>query len=461
MSSLAYGVSQGGLSIAKLCNVRAFGHSYAGGAGATRQGTTDMFPRVERTIDPTRYTMSHEGFGGYATAIGTNQLAPLAAVHVDAYLDPTKYNVHLYIETINSVSWYMNSLGQTAAQAGPNVLADMLAYFAARRAAGWDKLIAFAFFHPAGQTGYAAIDYVNTGLFAAKASGLIDDVVDMSLDARIPANSADTIHPNDFGYQLIADLTLPVLQRVYEKLPGVPGHIFSPAEVGQLLWWFEADTSTVTRDSDNNVSVLSDKSGWGFDLLASSAARPHWNASNPNDWRRKPTIDASSHVMTSGVNLDLSFTKQIYIIHLYSAGSGLMVEFGSNAGLVADAFALYHASAATGPEINAKGNAGTSYARANNPDMPRMISFSIDNTGPTPQCGVTNEGVVMPGLAVSNAGNSNFFGSARRLSFFGREGGAGPFSVMSLGASIAFSQIPTAAQLSKVFAYFKAKWPHY
>ena len=93
MSGIQYGVSRGEVPPYPKLNVRGYGHSIAVGASASRVGTTNFYARLQNTLDPARYTMSYTGHGSYSTY----SLLPLVAADVDAFLDPDKINLFLYM----------------------------------------------------------------------------------------------------------------------------------------------------------------------------------------------------------------------------------------------------------------------------------------------------------------------------------------------------------------------------
>lgn len=466
MSSLRIDVSRGGLPPFPLANIRGYGHSIAFGGNATRVGVTNFYSRIATLLDPTRFTLSYVGHPSQYTL----QMLPQAAADVDAFYVPGKINIFMYMEVINSVSYYMATLGQSAATAATNALADHMAMFAGRKAAGYQVCIAYTMYQPFGFSAQnmACVDLINAGLRAAVGGGVIDAVIDIAAtaDPRFtitgpPGTSlvvADNTHPNDFGHQCIADDSMASIYAQY-TLRGGPSHLFTPNDLTQLLFWYEADTTSATFDTSNNVSLLKDKGSWLFDMSASGAARPKWNANNAL-YGGKPTIDAFNSCMTTALNVDLTYTKTFQIILLYQCTNTgtIMFEHSSSYSTHSDAFLFQYHNVSTGPEITTSGNVGNSIVRTTGPTNVRSVSFIVDNTVSTNQCVILDELAVASGTFPIDAPNTNL-GGLYPMNIFARNGVIAP-STMSLAAALCFSRKLSTPELTLILNYLQAKWPH-
>lgn len=207
-----------------LSEVFGTGNSVAAGIGAST-GSLSMYPRTFAALDaasPNIYTDNYNGHPGYTV----DDLAPLAASEVDSNIVAGKLNICLMLEVINTIGHYVGTLGQDGTTAGNNALADHLAYYAARKAAGWDVVIAYCVWVPfdsqSDPNRVTAYGIVNAGLAAAVGGGSIDAVVRLDQDSRLVPTSlspttyfADGTHPSDAGHQVIADLTAPVIEAKY------------------------------------------------------------------------------------------------------------------------------------------------------------------------------------------------------------------------------------------------------
>lgn len=464
MSSMRLDVARGGLPPFIPANIRGYGHSIAAGGNATRIGTTDFYPRTRSNLDPALYTLTYVGHPGQWTA----QMLPQAAADVDAFYDPNKINIFLYIEVINSVSHYMVDLGMTATAAAPLIIADHLSMFSGRKTTGFQICLAYTMYHPFGFNAQQmlCVDLINQGLRDAVGGGVLDGIIDIAVDSRFavtgpPGTSLtvdDNTHPTDFGHQIMADIGTPIIQAKYEALGGV-AHPYLPSSIGQLLWWYEADPAFVTFDGSNRISLVKDRSGWVYDLSAAGAARPTWNSSNIL-YGSKPTIDTVNNCMTTALNVNMSFTKSFEVVWLFQCtnANAIIMELSSNSSSFADTFLAQFHNATTGPEITTYGNVTNSIARATGPTTVKMVSFSVDNTVSTNQCNLLSEGATAPGITHIDAPNTNFFGN-RPLNLFARNGVVAG-GTMSTGICIAFSKILSPTERAGLLAYAMAKWPH-
>lgn len=461
MSSLRLDVSRGGGGSPR-CNIRGYGHSIAQGFNATRMGVTDMYPRLFSYLDPVQYTGTYTGHSGN----WTYEMLGLASGDVDPFIDTTAVNIFLYIEVINSVSFYFSVGfgGSVPSVIATQVIKDHRAMFLGRRAAGFQYVVAYTMYAIYGNSSlfYQALALVNQGLRDMQTEGVIDVIVDLATDPRFavtgPAGTvpyvADGIHPTDAGHQVIADLTLPVVRALYEGATGNT-HVFRPTDIGNCLWWYEADVSWLVKDGSNNVSTLKDRSSWVFDLTAAGALRPVYNPSNAA-FGNQPTIDAVSATMGTALSLNPSFAQTLQVINLYKCTSSntIVCEYSANAPTHTDAFQITSGP----PTINATGNVGLSRAIASAVTVPQSISFILDNTVSTSQCNILVEALTAPGISRLDAPNTNVLGTYP-LFMFGRSGGSLP-STMSLAASLAFYKKLSVPELASVLNYLKGKWPH-
>lgn len=440
------------------CNVRGYGHSIAEGYNATRMTVTSFYPRLFSYLDPAQYTCSFKGHSGN----WTGEMLGQATDDVAAYVDPNAVNVFLYLEVVNSMNHYIG-IGMSTAAAATQAIADHRAMFALARAAGYQGIGSYTFYHPDGYGANAlqCIDLINTGLRAMLADGTIDFLIELATAPEFQVTGAgsttmsgDGLHPNDNGHQCMADRTLAPLRAFYEGQTAAT-HTFLPTDVGNCLWWYEADAAWLVKDGSNNVSTLKDRSSWAFDLTAAGALRPVYVPSNAA-FGNQPTVNGLASTMTSALSVDLTFTKTVHIVNLYTCASSntVVCELSTNSASQTTAFRVQ----SNPPGIFAPGNVGLSQATATAPGAAKSVSFVLDNTVSTAQCNLLVEAVTAPGIARVDAPNTNAFGSFT-LSLFGRAGGALP-SNMSLAASIAFSRKLTGPELAQVLAYLTAKWPH-
>lgn len=441
-----------------LAKVRGYGHSIAAGFNATRQGVTDMYPRLFSYLDPAIYSCSFAGHSGN----WTGEMLGQARDDVDLFVDPTKINIFLYIEVVNSVNHYIG-VGYTTAAAATQAIADHRAMFQRARDAGYRIIGSYTFYHPDGYGSNAiqCIDLINQGLRDMLTDKTIDFLVDLQVHPEFQVTgtgsttiSSDGLHPSDNGHQRIADLTLGPMRAAYERESGL-SHVFRPTDIGQCIWWYEADAAYLTKDGSNNVSQMKDRSSWAFDINAAGALRPVYNASNAA-FGNRPTVDGLASTMTSALSLDLTFTKKAHIINLYTCASSntIVCELSTNSASQTTAFRVQ----SNPPGIFVPGNVGLSQATATAPGAAKSISFTLDNTISSAQCDMLVEAVAAPGIARVDAPNTNALGSFT-LSLFGRSGGSLP-SNMSLAASLAFSRKLTGPELAQVLSYLSAKWPH-
>jgi len=449
-----------------MANVQAYGHSIAAGGAATRVGTTDFYARLKNTLDPRYFSMRYLGHPSQYTA----QILPQAAADIDAFVDPTKINIFIYIEVINSVSHYMAGLGQDTATAAANAIVDHMLMFSLRKAAGFQKCIAYTMYHPFGFDGpqNACVDLINAALRAAVGGGIIDAVVDIAATAEPrftvtgpPGTSltvSDNTHPTDYGHAIMADRGRPVIQAIYESAGG-PLHSYTPLSNGDLLAWYEAAPANVTQDVSQKVSLWKDLSSWGYDLSAAGALRPTFNAAN-GLYGSRPTVDAASNCMTTALNVDLSYTRNFEIVMLFTCSSTatIMGEFSSLYSSFTDSWIMQYHNNSTGPEITAIGNVGPSVCRAPTPTTVKAVSLIVDNTLSSGQARILSEGVLVPSIVQIDGPNTNRFG-LRTLNLFARAAGIAP-STMSCAAFLMFSRILTTPERTALLAYLMAAWPH-
>lgn len=463
MSSLRIDVSRGATPPFPLANIRGYGHSIAFGGNASRIGTTDFYARIRRALDPTQYFLSYTGHPSQWTA----QMLPQAAADVDAFVVGGKVNIFLYMEVINSVSHYMVDLGMNSSDAAVAAIADHATMFTARRAAGYDICIAYTMYHPFGfnASQNTCCDLINAGLRAMVGTTL-DAVIDVAVDPRFaitgpPGTSltvADNTHPNDHGHQVIADLSLPVIYPIYDHAGG-PTHVYSPNDISELIWWYEADINNVTFDISNKISLIKDKGTWLYDLSGTGAQRPTWNAGN-SLYSGAPSIDAASNCMTTALNVDLTFTKTFQIVWLFKCTNTgpIMMEHSSNAGAHTDAWLLQYINNSTGSEMTDFGNVSNSVCRTTGPTTARVMSFIVDNTITTGQINILDELVNAAGRLQIDAPNTNLWGTYP-LNLFARNTTISPGTI-SMAACFCFSRKLTTPELTTLIAYITAKWPH-
>lgn len=463
MSSLRNDISRGALPPYLPANVRGYGHSIAFGGAATRIGVTNFFPRLFHDLN-SDYVCSYTGHPSQWTA----QMLPQAAADVDAFVVANKVNIFMYMEVINSVSHYMADLGQNKATAAVNAIADHLTMFTARKAAGYQICIAYTMYHPFGFNSDQndCCDLINQGLRNMVGHGILDAVIDLAIDPRFaitgpPGTSltiADNTHPTDFGHQVIADLSRPVLQNLFHAT-GAPLPVWSPNDLGQVVWWYEADPSWVVFDVSNKISQLTDRTSWLFHLTAAGANRPTWNTGNVL-WGGMPSIDAASNVMSTALTVDMSYTKSFEIVHAFrcTTTGGIMAEFSASSGGFADTWLMQWAAVLTGPHMTTFGNVGNSILRSTGPTTPSTISFTVNNNVSVHQCDGFSEGTTVPGAFYIDAPNTNLFGN-RTLYMFARSGPIAP-STMTMAISICFSRVLTGPERTLLLAYIQAKWPH-
>lgn len=459
MSTLRNNASKGVPVTPPKANVRGYGHSIAAGFNATRQGVTDMYPRLFSYLDPAQYTCSYMGHSGN----WTGEMLGQAWGDVAVFADPNAINIFLYMEVVNSVNHYIG-VGYTTAAAATMAIADHRAMFLLARRAGFSIVGSYTFWHPDGYGSNAlqCIDLINQGLRDMLADGTLTFLVDLAVDPMFavtgpgsPTISSDGLHPSDNGHQCIADRTLAPMRAAYEAMVGNT-HSFLPTDVGNCIWWYEADAAYLTKDGSNNVSQMKDRSSWAFDINAAGALRPVYNASNAA-FGNQPTVNGLASTMTTTLTLDLSTTKTVQVINLYTCASSntIVCELSTNSASQTTAFRVQ----SNPPGVFAPGNVGLSQATATAPGAAKSVSFIIDNTVSVAQCDMLVEGITAPGIVRVDAPNTNLFGAAFTLSLFGRSGGALP-SNMALAASIAFSRKLTGPELVQVLAYLQAKWPH-
>lgn len=445
----------------KHVNIRGFGHSFVAGEGAYPE--PGFMDRMERSLDSSWYTMSHLGHPGYRT----DQLLPLAPAEVDAYLVVGKINIFIYMEIVNSIAFWLPTLG-----VGPTIthlLATHLQMALERKVAGWDYVILYTNYPGATYTDDAktVLAGVNAGLKAMVGGGIVDAVVDLAADPRFQVpiglpSVVDGLHPSPYGHACLSDISLPVLYRAAEIRYRAPQHQWSPLDIGEVMFWYEADAAYLTKDGSNNVSELQDRSPWRYHLGASGALRPVYNPAHVA-FSGKPTVDGAASCMTSTRVVDVTYTKKVYLVMLYRATTSgtILSELSANSTSNALTWRLVSTSVgAGGPEVDDNGNVGTSYARSPLPTSPQVksVSFLVDHTTNPDQCKVLSEGVLVPGQAHADAPNTSYFGSFA-LNVFGRQGGS-LTSGMSLAAYIGFSRVPSSPELTTLLSYLQQKWTH-
>lgn len=466
MSSLRLDISQGATPPYLPANIRGYGHSIAFGGAATRVGTTNFYPRLFHDLGTTDYTCSYLGHPSQST----RDMLPQAAADVDAYVVADKINIFMYMEVINSVSYYMAGppgLGKVAAAAA--AIADHLTMFAARKAAGYQIGIAYTMYHPFGFNADQndCVDLINQGLRDAVGHGIgINAVIDVGVDPRFAITGppgvsvvvSDNTHPTDYGHQIISDLSLPVVRSLFHAT-GAPLPTWVPNDLGQLVWWYEADPSFVVFNLSNKVTQWTDRTSWLFHLTASGANSPTWNASNAT-WSGKPSIDAAANWMTTALNVDMSYTKTFEMVLVYQCTNTgpIVAEFSNSSSSFADTWIIQYANILTGHHLVTFGNVGNSFARTTGPTTPRAVSFCVQNVSPTNQVSVLDEGTTAAGLVQGNAPNTNLFG-LRPLNLFARSGNVAPATMTTVFCAC-FSRVLTGPERTQLLAYIQGKWPH-
>jgi hypothetical protein len=457
-------------------NVRLYGHSFVAGADASRVGVTDFPSRIGWAIDPSKrlapgiFSYSFLGHGGYRTgqaSSGTGlQLAPLAATEVDPFIQAGKVNIHLYMETINSVTWYQSTSGGSLSPAATTAqtIADLTAYFLARRAAGWKNgnLIGTYCMYPLPfwTTAYqqCVLD-INTWIrTTAIALGLIDFYVDLMADPELAARTATTLnqsdltHPTDYGHLIIYDLTLPALLAAYESQPSTLVHTWTPALLQRMLFWvgMEQFGKFVLWDGSGKVFQLTDQSGWGYNFAASGALRPTWNRVN------KSVDTSGGQAMTTSLNVEMDYAQRVNVFANYNCTSTatVMAELGPNATTNTDAWVITNETG--GPKIASYGNVGQSNARASTVATTSNLLFTIDHSISSGQGNLLLEGAPAPGLTRTDAPNTNFLGN-HAISVFGRATGLVP-STAQTRLMLASTKSITAADITNLLAYEHAQF---
>lgn len=470
----------GGAIVFPKANVVLSGHSFVAGADATRLGTTDHAARIKNSLDPTIFTFTAIGHGGFRTGHAGdgsgNQLFPLAPTEIDPLRKAGQVNFLLYEEVINSIGWYQTASGGSldSFTATSTTIADYAAYLAARRAAGWTPankayigactMYPVAYFptipiFPANQDYRQSCRDVN----AAIRSGLDLDflMAEFELDAltghdpidnRI-YSSSDNLHPTDWGHQLYADRIIRTIYAQYALRTGfsLP---WDPRLLGNIIFRYEADRGQIVYTGDTNaVSSWTDKSTWAYDLSAAGALRPTWNAAN------KSVDGAGGATMTTALTADLSFASQLEAFAVYHCSSvgTIVVEYSPDYTSVANAWAITGDTAGA-PAIIEKGNLGNSYAIGSSFPGMKAASLILDNTKSSGQGDVLLDGGEASVTRV-DAPNTNAFGQYK-LSVFGRAGGS-LGSTMQLDTLIVFSAPLSSSDRSQLLSWAynrRAQW---
>jgi len=392
--------------------------------------------------------MAHLGHGGFYTA----QLLPLAAADVDVHLVAGKVNVFIYMEIVNSISHY--DTGSNDAFIVSQTVADHVAMFVARRAAGWNFCIHVNMYYPSYYDARlrSIMDSINAALRAR--TDIINATVDLAVDTEInqvPANfnvinSGDGIHPLDYGHLCIYDDALVVIQNLYASITIVTIP-FDPATLGRLLWRFTPESANLVVDGSNNVSTWYDRSTWGFDLTAAGALRPVFSGGTVNG--------AGSSTMTTALSAILSFTSRVEVFAQCSLASAntILAELSTNYTAVADSFGVL-TSAGNAPEMAAVGNVGTSSDIATAVAGLQKWSFILDNTVSTNQVSILLNGAPAAGQVHVDAPNTNALAPSpgRTLSVFGRAGGT-LGSTASIKRLLIFGRPLTAPQRAALLAW--------
>lgn len=462
-------------------NVVLSGHSFVAGADATRLGITDHASRIKNSLDPKIFTFTAIGHGGYRTGhVGDgsgNQLFPLAPTEIDPLRKAGQLNFLLYEEVINSIGWYQSGPGG-ALDSGPTTtltISDMNAYFAARRAAGWTSanqsyigactMYPVAYF-PAGPPSFPVTqDYrqsvrdVNTYVRGLTATDFL--MAEFELDAltghdpidnRI-YSSSDNLHPTDWGHQLYADRIIRNIYAQYALRTGI-SLPWDPRLLGNIIFRYEADRGSIVYTGDTHlVSAWSDKSTWAYDLSASGAARPTWNAPN------KSLDGTGATAMTTALTADLSFTSQLEAFAVYHCSSTgtIVVEYSPDYTSVSDAWALT-GDVAGAPCIIEKGNVGVSNAIGSTFPGIKAVTFLLDNTKSSGQGDILIDGVEATATRI-DAPNANALGKYK-LSVFGRAGGS-LGSTMQLDTLLVFSAPLSSVDRAQLISWAynrRAQW---
>lgn len=419
------------------------GHSFVFGVNASRIGTTDFASRLKHSFDPAIFSYASIGHSGFRTG-GPAQdptacLYPLAPTEVDPLIKPGMLNILLYMEMINSITHYQAG-SPPAAQVTANVIADMTAFYQARRDAGWKNgnLIGGWCMVPEApwpvQYQQCAVDVSAWHRGTAISSGLIDFVVDPTVDSEYATGIAaqpDGIHPNDYLMQVLADYGYAAVLQQYAAHTGSTA-AWDPMLIGRIAFRYEAARPWLIYNGDTRkVSSWADRSTWGYDLSAAGGLQPTWNAAGPS-------VDGSGSTMVTGINVDLTYTKKLEVFAVIkdASTSGIICEFGNNYTSLADAFAV-QTDASGKIQIAEVGAVGVSSATADAIAGTKHVTWGLDNTASTNQGNIIVDGAAAPGLVRVDAPNANAFGT-HPLSVLGRAGGT-LTSTMSIGVLIAFA----------------------
>lgn len=472
-------------------NVVHSGHSFVAGANATRLGTTDFCSRLKTALtrlDSSIWAYQSLGHGGFRTGHfpddGTgNQLCLLAASEVDPKIVGGKCNMLVYTEVINSTAYYSQLGGlfatYTPAQVTALVISDLTAYFTARRAAGWTRangnlIIATAMnLVPFGLETDAqrqCISDVNTWLkTTAIALALIDYFVDMESDPEIGfqkpqnvltiGNGGDNLHPIDYGHLIYFDGHYPVILQAYASIVGAKSMPWTPLSLPRLQWWvgMEQQGQSVLWDGAGKVFQMNDQGTWKFNFTATGAQRPSWNRVN------KSVDSAAGNVMTSLLNVgDCGnpahdpYSKRINVFACYSctSTSTVICELGTNPPAGTTAWSVTNETG--GPKVASYGNIGQSNATASSLSGTKNVVFTMDHNLGLSQGNLLVEGAAAPGLARTDAPNSNYLG-VLPVSLFGRSGGT-LGSTMQLRFACAWTGQQTPSDISNLIAYSHAQF---
>jgi len=190
---------------ALLAKLTSDGQTYASGRIVCAEGDSlvalgDNFYNTA-TLESGDYGICYGQSGNFLSSLVSR------ATVVDETIPPGTSVKHILGVLIgaNDLGGYAGATDSIAANA---YLTDLMAYIAARRAAGW-KVVACTILPQNGATAHnTRRAIVNTGLRAQEASGNIDALADFDTDAQMgidasygtyPANWTDGVHPNATG----------------------------------------------------------------------------------------------------------------------------------------------------------------------------------------------------------------------------------------------------------------------